>query len=252
MNSHINIRNATINDISFIVDIIRNANKDKLDKIVYGQKGIYKYIESRILDKNLNTIYRVAELGNKIVGAMELRVHEKALFLNYIAVKSDMKSLGIGKAMMKNLINEKKYKYLLLDVFKDNKIAYKWYSNIGFKIENCSYWLEITGSLNEKINIYSDNDIYTDLYYLNGFDIVKVILQNKKYNVGIMGSHWFRLYEDEVDENIIRYLKQIENRRILYIVRYDKKLEIGNFESKKIKTSYRMRAKIEDIKNYMI
>lgn len=252
MNSYIDIRNATINDISFIVDIIRDANKDQLDKIVYGQKGIYKYIESRILDKNLNTIYRIAELGNKIVGAMELRVDEETLFLNYIAVKSDMKNLGIGKAMMKNLINEKQYKYLSLDVFEDNKIAYKWYSNIGFKIDSCSYWIEIIGSVNEKVEIYSDNDIYTDLYYLNGFDIVKVTLQNKKYNVGIIGSNWFRLYEDEVDENIIRYLQQIEKRRILCVVKYDKKLEIGNFKSKKIKISYRMRTRIEDIKMYMI
>lgn len=221
MELKLEIREASIKDIDSIVKIIREGTIDKLDKIVYGQKGIYKYIEKRILDKNLNTIYKVAEKDNKILGVMELRILDNEnIFLNYIAIKSDMRSLGIGKYMMKNLTSNDKYKYLSLDVFKDNDMAFKWYSKIGLKIQDISQWISIPRYNSSKFEELSiKKNIYSEFYYENGFDIVEVILNNRKYNVGIMGKKWFRLNQDEINKEIIEYLSYISNRHIMCIVK---------------------------------
>lgn len=246
-------RDANVEDIKYIVEIVKSGNGSQIDKIIYGQKGIYKYIEDRILNINLNTIYKVVEKDREIVGAMELRIFKnEVLFLNYIAVRNDIRNCGIGKFMIRKLILEsnmiKPYKYIELDVFKDNRKAYKWYTEMGLKRYKASNWINIKYNSNRIYkNVIDKYEILTDSYYKNGFDIVQVTLCNKEYNVGVMGDKWFRIYEDELDEDIIEFLTSIDNRSILSICNFDKVINIDNSEIKIIRTSYRMKAKIENL-----
>lgn len=236
--------------VNDIVDIIRDGNKSHIDKIIYGQKGIYNYILDRIQNDKLDSIYKVAIYNDEVVGVIELReIEDKIIFLNYIAVKDSFQNNGIGKYMLRKFINEckknHKYKEFQLDVFEDNEKAYKWYLKLGLEVFKKSYWVEIKNNKNLKLKSIEDINIITKGYLDNGFDILELDLYNKKYKVGIIGEKWLRLYE--IDNKIVEVLSTIKERRIFAIVDNKEKLENEKIKFNKVRKTYRMKIDMEKI-----
>jgi len=80
--------------------------------------------------------YEVWE-GNELIafGAVYQNLYPKA-FLTIISVVTPKKKLGIGKLLLKNILQclaEKKYESIDLEVFSNNTVAMKLYISLGFQ-----------------------------------------------------------------------------------------------------------------------
>ena len=110
-----------------------------------------KEFEEKIQTKE---IY-IAKTEEKIVGYMTLNIKEKSnpimkykkyLTIEAICVDKDERSKGIGTLLLnyaKNKGKEKGCTDLYLTVNKENENAIKLYENLGFRVKNIAYSMEI-------------------------------------------------------------------------------------------------------------
>ena len=97
----------------------------------------------------------IAKTEEKIVGYMTLNIKEKSnpimkykkyLTIEAICVDKDERSKGIGTLLLnyaKNKGKEKGCTDLYLTVNKENENAIKLYENLGFRVKNIAYSMEI-------------------------------------------------------------------------------------------------------------
>lgn len=214
-------RDAKPSDIDEILNIICISNLEILEKTIYGQRGAYNYVYEKILDNTHEIVYKVIELENNIISVVELRIYSKYIFINFIAVIEEFQYKGIGKFIMKKIFDEynKNKEYLELDVFEMNKVAYNWYKKMNFKKVFSSYWIEFQNNKYYSIDFsYNIENLYSEYYKKNGFDISNVTVDGKKYNVGLIGDKYIRLYDNFSIELIKLFLTIKKEKKLFSII----------------------------------
>lgn len=154
MNSSLNIRLATLNDLDDINLLFRKV-LDDLDiiKKINMWNNVYPFCE---FEKDIeNQGMYLIEDENKIIGSLSLTEYDdpdnhvinwtsdnkKWFYLNRLVILPSEQGKGYAKIAMKFIDEyaiENNYEMIRLTVYKDNKYAIGLYEKLGFvKIENC-------------------------------------------------------------------------------------------------------------------
>lgn len=252
----ISYRIANENDIKRIVEIIQVGNQEFIDKLIYGCKGIEKYIESCINDNNSDLKFFVATREDYVIGALEIKIINNIIFINYIAIDPKYRCKGIGKGIIKYSLNyltqHKEYNTVGLDVFKQNIGALNLYKKLGFRIIKEYEWISISKVKNNLANIQYDLIDYQEsikVYKNRGFSNLTIKINNVNKSIGILGEKWFRVKECDIDNNLVDILFNLDNRKILLIKEKDIQINIATFDTNILYESYRMEATIKEILN---
>jgi ribosomal protein S18 acetylase RimI-like enzyme len=140
-----NIRKARVTDIEAIHSLDRESIKyhEQFDKDFYTvSESCFKLKkESQVKAmKSQSDLILVAEMNGKVVGYIWGRVEkvmkEKSGKVQEIIVTSQQRGKGIGKALMKQMLNFFKEKGCIIsetEVFVENVAAIKAYESAGFK-----------------------------------------------------------------------------------------------------------------------
>lgn len=130
-------------DLDDLLDFINSLVEEGAD--ILQEKLVTREEEADWLGKRLASIEKgetigvVAEVDGKVVANSEVgrrRGSQSHVGLLGIAVKKDYRGIGIGRELMKTLIEESRkagLKVLVLDVFDSNKAAKSLYAKMGFK-----------------------------------------------------------------------------------------------------------------------
>ena len=222
--NNISYRVARLEDINDFIALVRNGNEKYIDKIIYGCKGIDKFISENMENEVSSLKYFVAQIKNKVIGAMEIKILESNIFLNYIAIDNDFRGKKIGSNLIKYgveyLLNQYDYRMIQLDVFEENIGAFKLYKKIGFQVINKYEWHTIKTKENQnKVVDYTilNKEEYKSIYEYRGFSNLTLEINNEIKNIGMLVEKWFRIISNDLDDNLINCLSQIDDREILSI-----------------------------------
>lgn len=130
-------------DLNDLLDFINSLVEEGAD--ILRETPVTREEEADWLGKRLASIEKgeiigvVAEVDGKVVANSE--VMKKGGLMSHlgvlgIAVKKDYRGMGIGKELMKTLIEESRkarLKVLVLEVFDSNTVAKDVYAKMGFK-----------------------------------------------------------------------------------------------------------------------
>lgn len=221
-NEDLKIRLAEKEDIKDIVSLMRDGFSYITDKIIYGCDGINNFIEDNF--DNETYAYVVAELTDKIIGAVEYRIGENEIILNYIVLDESLRGKKLSNLIFESSLTLLPAKNkIILDVFTSNSIALKWYEKIGFTATGIVEWNEIKlnpadnniscfRALNESENIEKFNRY--------GFSMFQFTDGENNFEAGIMGNNWIRITDGSLLGNpeALNFLSsQFPERRIFTI-----------------------------------
>lgn len=252
--NNISYRIANIEDINDFTALIIAGNENYIDKIIYGCKGINKFILGNMKNNESSLKYFVAQIENKVIGAMEIKILKDNIFLNYIAIDNKFRGKRIGSNLIKYgveyLANQHNYKKIQLDVFEDNVRALKLYKKLGFKIINKYEWSTIKTKENQKkiVNYKILNkEEYKKIHSFRGFSNITIEINKKVKNIGMLGKKWFRIVSNDIDDDLINCLSNVDDREILSIGEALINISNDKFNINKLYNSYRMENSIEDL-----
>ncbi len=224
-----NIRPARVEDAPQIVDVVRSGiDPDLVEMTIYGCRGIGAYVVEQIQARpnGGDTLYTVACDGANVLGCVEMRLLPQGLFLNYISVLPEVRSMGLGPRLLSAAIEgsgRAGLQTISLDVFEHNTRAREWYERLGFELEDASEWWQIaperssaaSGSL---VVGWPQARVCWERF---GFGQFRLVAENGGYDVGLLGDRWFRLTQPEAlsDRSVLSALRAIDSSRgVLAIV----------------------------------
>jgi len=137
------IRSVRWDDLDDLLEFINSLVEEDTDilrstKVTRGEEAEWLGKRLARIDKG-ELIDAVAELDNKVVANSEVEKRtDRMSHVGYlgIGVKSACRGIGIGRQIMKTLIQESRkagLKILVLDHFETNKTARQLYEKVGFK-----------------------------------------------------------------------------------------------------------------------
>jgi ribosomal protein S18 acetylase RimI-like enzyme len=228
MTDDIQVRLAIPVDASPIVEIIRQGfSPALLDCMIYGCAGISTYVEQQITLTLADTFFAVAVSGRDILGCIELRLFPDTLFLNYIAVRPEVRGLGIGSRLLKyalEIVSRPVHRTMQLDVFEENRAALAWYERLGFDVIERRNWWEIQLAAPDDvpeigyISGYPQAEICQREF---GFSQFRFVTSGGEYTIGRIGNRWFRITQPSAveDRAVLSMLSHLApNRHVLAIV----------------------------------
>ena len=154
MNEKIIIRKAEIEDFNKVHRLIMQVHKLHVKE----RTDIYKDVDPMNFEEfknelsNINNIYLVAQLENKIVGICFSQIKEisnnrimkdrKILNIGDICIDKKYQRNGIGKKLYNQIVKiakEKNIHNVELMVWKFNKNAISFYENLGMNVKNLKF-----------------------------------------------------------------------------------------------------------------
>lgn len=125
--------NAKENNITYLVDA-------KLQTIFTYAKNLDDEEKNNIIEFTNNNVRQnyskhkliVNEKENIVYGCLYVCDRDDGVSLDEIFINEEYRYKGLGKHIIKNLMNEHNIIYLC--VYKDNRIAYNLYYKLGFEI----------------------------------------------------------------------------------------------------------------------
>lgn len=184
-------------DIETVVNLVRDSfEKNYLIPSIYRGDGIGIFISSEIENKYSPYRYFVFKQNDIVAGYAEFKIYEddSTAFLNMICVSNKFKNQGIGKKVYdyaKLYFIEKGFKWMKLDVYKSNTVAFNWYENYGFVAENSTFLYEIKNTVFQKplANIYIQNfPQYKAMQILYGFYFLDIVIEKESIKLGSIGN----------------------------------------------------------------
>jgi predicted GNAT family acetyltransferase len=191
--------------------------------MIYGCAGITAYIEELIVasPQGVDTAYTVAEQDRRIVGCVEMRLLSNALFLNCISISPEVRSHGIGRALLSaSLKRAHRHRLELhLDVIERNTAAREWYRRLGFEELGVTHWWSLplpveTPPAFYSLSGYPQAEICQKAF---GFSQFTLSTETGSYAVGRIAERWFRTTQSRLlnDSSARAGLAQIDARRRL-------------------------------------
>lgn len=144
LDTYKNCRDAILKGIDNLIDggffdevYISIANQDDVSDIANIEKASFStpWSENAILESmNASTIFYVAHKQQKIVGYMGLSKIAGEGYVTNVAVLPEYRRLGIGKKLLKHVINDsKELEFISLEVRISNQAAISLYESFEFK-----------------------------------------------------------------------------------------------------------------------
>jgi len=225
MSNGIRIGPARSGENAGIVQVMRSGfEPDFLNLSIYGCPGIHLFVRDQIQAQSLgvDTAFTVARVGRRIVGCAEVRRLRGALFINYISVLPEYRGAGLGRRLLAAAIAAWRWQgcnRVILDVLEDNPVACNWYERLGFGNSGATTWLRIPLVKSEPsrwfaISRYPQGQAVFCRY---GFSSFRLITDEAEYEIGQLGSDWFRLSKAEgvADRTVLEVLFMLDPRRAL-------------------------------------
>jgi ribosomal protein S18 acetylase RimI-like enzyme len=251
------LRDARIGDANDIVAAVRAGFTDQeLALFVYGCQGIRHYVEYELALPAVASpaIYVIAERNETVAGCADFRIDRESLFLNYISVFPEHRSLGIGTSLLADGIRraESVAGQLLLDVFEANAPALTWYRRLGLSRIGQTAWWEVP-----------QPEIRDEVFRVTGwaqaqacqkaftFSTFSITTPSNSYFVGRLGSDWFRITTPGalVDGGVWAALKAIDpNRRVLALVEEGAMLSRVEHAGRRLISTVRLSGRLCDIR----
>jgi len=230
MTTNVEIRWARGDDAEGIAGAIRSGfDPVLLDLMIYGSPAVARFICEQVAARELgaDSAYSVADAGEGAVGCAEVRRLPDGLFLNYIGVLPEARSLGLGRALFLHALRSAERGdagRISLDVLDQNLAARDWYARLGFQPGETTDWWEVplsqaVGPPAAMIMGYPQAQVCQERF---GFSQFTVVTPSGTHAVGRLGSNWFRLTRPEAltDPDLGAALLRIDpGRRILALLR---------------------------------
>lgn len=125
MNLKIKIEKMAKNHIEHIV---------KIERECFSEPWSYDGLAAELGNKN--SYFIVAKINSNVVGYAGMHCVLGDCYITNIAVLSPFRRMGIGKTLVKNLIDyseSQNFSFISLEVRKSNEVAKSLYKNLGFK-----------------------------------------------------------------------------------------------------------------------
>jgi len=213
------IRYADICEVGELFKLIQSSFDKYIEFTPYISPQSINILEKEILNfKNMNNyekIWKVVSLKNKIIGFYCLKILPDYIFLNYIGIDIEYRSLGFGNAMLADIEKEAKSvgkNIIELDVFRSNETAYRWYKNKGFN-ESSIKSMNLIKIFDQDVSIYNCVKL-DDLTLANaiseenriGYSFLSGTIGNKSITYALIGNKYVKIVKPEVvsDLGIIR------------------------------------------------
>lgn len=223
------IRPAEERDADAIVAIIRQGfAAERLGLFIYGCDGMARFVSYQIAAQQAgsDTVYAVADDGDRVIGCVELRIFERELFLNYIAVKRECQERGFGSRLLRAAIervHSPRQTTMPLDVLDDNP-ARQWYARLGFTEGTATSWWDWPIAEAGERGLYytvADFPSARTCHAVFGFGQFRLRTSAGEYMVGLLSDRWFRVTQPTAlrDPAVPVALRTIDpGRRLLALI----------------------------------
>ena len=199
----------------------------------YGCPGSSQYIEDMIALQAFGgeSVFLVARNDTELLGFIEVRRFFDSICLNNGAISEAATGLGVYRKLFTEsiLLGEKEgYTKAFHDVFHGNTLS-EFHKRLGYKITESFKWVTATIPSGEISDITTISGIpQADTVHAKyGFSQFLLTTQMRSYQVGRLGSEWFRITDSEIlsDKDALFALNRLDEKRsILCICSEDKML----------------------------
>ena len=221
-------RKAERKDLIQIGKLIRSGFSPRyIEMMIWGCRGAEKYLADLIDIEN--TICDISNyvgiIDDKIVAVTQLKrnISDRTLHLNYICTDQAYRKKNVGSKLLLHSITEESniFEHMALDVFLDNAIASRWYSDLGFNALATREWLVIsTKILDSRVGYVSGLPQSNCCFEEYGFSQFMLSTDKGNYSIGILGENYYRLADVKIIEDLVgisTLFKLAPNREILLI-----------------------------------
>ncbi len=194
------IRPAAPEDAAEIVAVIREGlSPPLLELCIYGCSGIAKYVAGQIgvQDRGGSAYYVAAVCAGRVEGCVEMRRLPGCLFVNYIAVRPELRGQGLGGRLLRTALGQgdsRQAGLCALDVFDFNTRALQWYQRLGFRQQQGTVWWQASLAAAEPASIvltdYAQAQVSQREY---GFSQFGLVAAGQRHEIGRLGENWYRL-----------------------------------------------------------
>jgi GNAT superfamily N-acetyltransferase len=229
-----------------------------LEMFIYGCAGITKYVAQQIAVQNQggDTHFSLAMSGDELAACAELRRSADQLFLNYITVRPSFRSQGLANRLLGKAVTfagAENRREIILDVFVDNTIPFSWYERLGFQAKYTTSWRTfplIPGD--EAPVVLSDYAQAEACQREYGFSKFGVCAGGRLYNIGRLGTQWYRLTQTEALEapGLAALLSRLDPRRKVLLLTTDD-TPIPGTQAQLVARSCRMAANLESVREQL-
>ena len=205
-----------------IVDIHRNAfDSEAIALSIFVSSKITAFISSLFGDSSHD--FTGAFVDDELVGYAHVRIVDGQPHLNYIAMKEDHQSTGVGSDLLKYLLKQARqsgYSQFTLDVPGSNESVREWYSRSGFHEVSCDNIFVAEDHGVKPADAAQVSISYTDSQQerLQEFEIAecRVTVGQTDYDVGVIGDVLFRVGQDH-GEDLLTALHLLDPNRTIVI-----------------------------------
>lgn len=116
------------------IELLINYKIDTIIKYCNDEKELNRinnYVKENIKKEYQN--YKVIKVDGHIIGCISVTIKDNNKLIEEIYIEEKYRNHGIGKSIIKSIINRENEVYLW--VYKLNKKAISLYNRLGFKIE---------------------------------------------------------------------------------------------------------------------
>ncbi|OQY60333.1 MAG: hypothetical protein B6245_01980 [Desulfobacteraceae bacterium 4572_88] len=199
----------------------------------YGCSGSSQYIEDMIALQTLGgeSVFLVVRSDTGLLGFIEARRFFDSICLNNTVISKSVAGLGIYRKLFTEFIlfgQKEGYVKTFHDVFHGNIIS-EFHKQVGYRITESFKWVTATIPSGEISDITTISGIpQADTVHAKyGFSQFLLTTQMRSYQVGRLGSEWFRTTDSEIlsDKDALFALNCLDEKRsILCICSEDKML----------------------------
>ncbi len=133
MSTMIQSRPATPKDSEFLYNLKEITLKEYVKQIWGWDERFQRNLHQKRFDPDK---YRIIQDKGKDIGCISVETHPDKLFLSIIEILPDYQNKGIGRSLIRNLIQKgiQEEKNVELTVLKVNQKAIKLYQSLGFTL----------------------------------------------------------------------------------------------------------------------
>jgi len=216
----IDMRIAVASDAPRIVKLVSRAfDSSFIDRSIYCAHGIQEFLKRQIHFQTLGGESRffVAERLSTIVAMVEIRRLPEMCFINMVAVDPSIQGQGIGRAILQYALGfDTSSVELGLDVRVQESRVRDWYIRWGLSCTTSCNWWSLPQRKSEKSWFtLKGMPQAMSLYEIFGFCQFKVVTDCGQYNVGMLGTNWFRIDDVQAltDAGLTSALAEVDSSR---------------------------------------
>ncbi|MGA2796669.1 MAG: GNAT family N-acetyltransferase [Thermoguttaceae bacterium] len=246
---------APVHSESIVTAVREPFDAEVLELCIYGCEGITKYVARQIAVQSQggDEHFSAAFADDEFAACAQLRRSPDKLFLNYIVVRPAFRSQGLASRLLAKAVTfagAENRREIVLDVFADNAIPLAWYERLGFQRISTAAWRTIPLIPGDEVPVVlSDYPQAEACQREYGFSKFGVWAGGRSYNIGRLGTKWYRLTQPEALEapGLTALLSRLDPGRNVFLLAADN-APISGTQARLVARSYRMEANLESMR----